>query len=175
MEWKSLLTAELEYLYRVTAALFDEVDDGDLDWKPETGDNWMTTGQLLHHVATGNGPGFKGFVTGDWGMPEGLDLSDMAPEDMLPPAEKMPSVDSVARAKAMLVEDQALAAQVLAGASEEDLAGQQIAAPWNPGESFALGRHLLHSLRHTLQHKGQLFYYLKLQGKPVDTGHLWGM
>jgi hypothetical protein len=24
-------------------------------------------------------------------------------------------------------------------------------------------------------HKSQLFYYLKLQGKPVNTAHLWGM
>jgi hypothetical protein len=28
---------------------------------------------------------------------------------------------------------------------------------------------------HLAQHKGQLFYYLKLQGKPVNTAHLWGM
>jgi hypothetical protein len=175
MDWKSLLETELEYLYRVTAGLLDQVDDGDLDWKPATGENWMTTGQLLHHLAWGNGPGFKGFVTGDWGMPEGLDLSEMAPDEMLPPAEKMPSVETVAQARAMLVKDQALAVEVLAGVSEDDLAGRQIAAPWAPSESFALGRHLLHSIRHTLQHKGQLFYYLKLQGKPVATQHLWGM
>jgi hypothetical protein len=30
-------------------------------------------------------------------------------------------------------------------------------------------------LGHLTQHKGQLFYYLKLQGKPVNTGDLWGM
>jgi hypothetical protein len=28
---------------------------------------------------------------------------------------------------------------------------------------------------HLAQHKGQLFYYLKLQGKPVNTTDLWGM
>jgi hypothetical protein len=28
---------------------------------------------------------------------------------------------------------------------------------------------------HLNQHKGQLFYYLKLQGKDVNTMHLWGM
>jgi hypothetical protein len=28
---------------------------------------------------------------------------------------------------------------------------------------------------HLAQHKAQLFYYLKLQGKPVHTGHLYGM
>jgi hypothetical protein len=30
-------------------------------------------------------------------------------------------------------------------------------------------------VEHLAQHKGQLFYYFKLQGKPVNTGHLWGM
>jgi uncharacterized damage-inducible protein DinB len=175
MNWKSLLEVELGYLYSVTSGLFDKVDDDDLDWKPATGGNWMTTGQLLHHIATGNGPGFRGFVTGDWGLPDGVDLAEMAPDEMLPPAEKMPAVEDVAQAKAMLARDQALAAEVLAGVSEEDLATRELAAPWNPTESFNLGRHLLHSIRHTLQHKGQLFYYLKLQGKPVNTYHLWGM
>jgi len=29
-------------------------------------------------------------------------------------------------------------------------------------------------IQHLNQHKGQLFYYLKLQGKPVSTPDLWG-
>ena len=175
MDWKSFLEAELHYLYAVTNGLFDLVDDSELDWKPATGDNWMTVGQLLHHIATSNGPGFQGFVTGDWGMPEGMDLAEMAPEEMLPPAEKMPAVGSVAQAREMLAADQALAAEVLAAVSEEDLANRQLAAPWAPDVVFNLGRHLLHSINHSLQHKGQLFYYLKLQGKPVNTQHLWSI
>lgn len=175
MNWKQLLNDELEYLYSVTEGLFDLVDDGALDWKPATGENWMTTGQLLMHIATSNGPGFKGFVTGDWGMPDGMNLEDMAPDEMLPPAEKMPTVESVAQARELLATDKTQAFEALEGVSEGDLADRELAAPWNPGESFALGRHLLHSIRHSLQHKGQLFYYLKLQGKPVNTQHLWGM
>jgi len=97
MNWKELLNAELEYLYRVTEGLFERVDD------------------------------------------------------------------------------ESLAFEVLEGLSEEELASRELAAPWAPGDTFALGRHLLHSIRHTLQHKGQLFYYLKLQGKPVQTQDLWGM
>ena len=146
-----------------------------MDWKPATGENWMNTGQLLKHIADGNGPGFKGFATGDWDMPEGLNLEEMDPEAMLPPAEKMPTVESVAEARELLARDRALAFEVLEDLTEEDLANRELAAPWNPGETFSLGRHLLHSIRHTLQHKGQLFYYLKLQGMPVSTQHLWGM
>jgi len=175
MNWTELLTDELEYLYRVTDALFEVAEDEALDWKPATGENWMTMGQLLMHTATSNGPGFKGFVTGDWGMPDGMSLEDMEPGEMLPPAEKMPSVESVAQARKLLAEDADQAFDVLQSVSEEDLADRELAAPWNPDESFALGRHLLHSIRHTMQHKGQLFYYLKLQGKPVNTGYLWGM
>jgi len=34
----------------------------------------------------------------------------------------------------------------------------------------------LHEMvNHLNQHKGQLFYYLKLQGKAVNTMHLWGI
>lgn len=175
MNWKQLLQDELDYLYRVTDGLFAMVDEETLGWKPTSGENWMTTGQLLRHIASSNGPGFKGFVTGDWGLPEGMSFEDMEPADMLPPAEKMPTVDSVAQARDLLAEDRKLAVKVLAEVSEQDLAGRELAAPWNPSETFALGRHLLHSIRHSLQHKGQLFYYLKLQGKPVDTQHLWGM
>ena len=175
MNWKKLLHDELEYLYRVIEGLFALVDDASLDWKPATGENWMTTGQLLMHIAWGNGPGFKGFVTGDWGMPDGMNLEDMDPSDMLPAAEAMPTVETVAQARELLAADKMLAFEVLQSVSEEDLASRELAAPWNPGESFALGRHLLHSIRHTLQHKGQLFYYLKLQGKAVTTQDLWGM
>jgi len=30
-------------------------------------------------------------------------------------------------------------------------------------------------VNHLLSHKGQLFYYLKLQGREVNTMHLWGV
>lgn len=175
MDWKSLIESESEYVFAVTGALFDLVEDEALGWKPESGHNWMTTGQLLHHIASGTGGGFKGFVTGDWGLPEGMDLSEMSPDEMLPPAEAMPAVGSVAEAKEMLAADRALALEVLAGVSEQELTDKVFAAPWAPDMPLNLGRHLLHTIRHTLQHKGQLFYYLKLQGKPVNTGHLWGM
>ena len=175
MNWTTLLNDELENLYHVTDALFEVADDEALDWKPATGENWMTMGQLLLHTATSNGPGFRGFVTGDWGMPDGMSLEDMEPSEMLPPAEKMQAVESVEQARELLAKDRELAFDVLHSVSEEDLAKRELAAPWHPTESFALGRHLLHSIRHSLQHKGQLFYYLKMQGKPVNTGHLWGM
>ena len=101
-------------------------------------------------------------------------MSEMSPEDMLPPAEKMPTVKSVAEAKKLLAEDKKLAFDMLKNVSENDLAHRKAPAPWEPSEKL-LGHRLLEMIGHLAQHKGQLYYYLKLQGKPVNTGHLWGM
>ncbi|MBN1935965.1 MAG: DinB family protein [Anaerolineae bacterium] len=173
MNWTELIKTEIETTYAVTEALLNLVDADSLDWKPSTGSNWMTVGQLLHHLAVdGCGAPMRGFVTGDWGMPpEG----EVSAEEMLSPADKLPSVDSVAQAKTLLAADKELALEMLARCSEADLANKPVAAPWNPTAPKALGYQLLQMVWHLGQHKGQLFYYLKLQGKPVHTGHLWGM
>jgi hypothetical protein len=34
MNWKELLTSEIEYTYKVTEGLLDLVDEDTLDWKP---------------------------------------------------------------------------------------------------------------------------------------------
>lgn len=168
MKWSDLLKGNIEYSYGVTDKLLDLVDD--LGWKPATGSNWMTTGQLCMHIASACGSGFKGFITGDWGIP----VEDMKPEDMLPPAEKLPTVGSVAEAKKLLAEDKQLALKTLSEAGEDNLENKPTPAPWDP-TPMPLGQRLLTMVAHLEQHKAQLFYYLKLQGKPVNTGHLWGM
>ncbi|MFA6235538.1 MAG: DinB family protein [Bacteroidota bacterium] len=172
--YKQLIHGAIEYNYGVAEGLMNQVNPSTLEWKPETGSNWMSTAQLLKHISCACGSSIKGFVTGDWGMPEGVDVSDMAPEDMLPPAEKLPAVESVEMAKKLLAEDKALALDLLNSVTEEQLATQICTAPWDPME-FPLGIRMLQMVDHLKQHKGQLFYYLKLQGQPVHTGHLWGM
>jgi uncharacterized damage-inducible protein DinB len=174
MNWMELLKGEVEYAYGVANKLMDMVDDDRLDWKPATGSNWMTTGQLLKHITDACGAAMRGFVTGDWGMPEDFDPSQLSPEEMLLPAEKMPAVESVAEAKKLLAEDKQVALDMLAKCSEEELSTKLVTAPWDPREQI-LGVRLLSMVGHLTQHKGQLFYYLKLQGKPVNTGNLWGM
>ena len=105
----------------------------------------------------------KSFVTGDWELPEGFDLSQIPPEEMLPPAEKLPTIESTAG-------DKKFALDMLATCSENDLANKTASAPWNPREMI-LGYRLLQMIDHLKQHKAQLFYYLKLQGKLVNTGN----
>jgi uncharacterized damage-inducible protein DinB len=166
MNWKELLQAEIESTFAVTERLLGRVEDADLAWRPSAGSNWMTTGQLLMHLGMACGAPIRGFVTGDWGLPE-EEIAD------LPPAEKLPAVGSAAEAKRLVGEDKRVALEILAGCSEDDLAHKKAPAPWDPTE-MVLGHRLLQMVDHLKQHKGQLFYYLKLQGKPVSTGDLWG-
>jgi uncharacterized damage-inducible protein DinB len=174
VNWTQLLKSEIESTYATTARLLDKVDPKSLDWKPASGSNWLTVGQLLEHTASACGAACKGFVTGDWGLPAGMKMEDMPMEEMLPPAEKMPRAESVEKTKKLLAADKVLALQMVDRAGENDLANKEVAPPWAPSAKFSLGHQLLHMVQHLDKHKGQLFYYLKLQGKPVNTGDLWG-
>jgi uncharacterized damage-inducible protein DinB len=174
VNWTQFLKSEVETAYATTVKLMDKVDPNSLGWKPESGSNWMTVGQLLKHIAEGCGTGCRGFVTGDWGLPAGTKMEDLSFEEMMPPAEKLPTVASVDEAKKLLAEDKALALRMIDQAGETDLENKEIPVPWAPGTSLVLGRHLLHMVKHLDRHKSQLFYYLKLQGKPVNTVDLWG-
>ena len=174
MNWTELLKTEIDNCYKATEGLLNFVEDDSLGWKPDSGNNWMTTGQLLKHITDACGACMRGFVTGDWGMPDGVDLSEMPLEEMLPPAEKMASVGSLDEAKELLAKDQEIAIKMVEEAGEERLQNETVAAPWDPTE-LRLGHQLLNMVGHLASHKSQLFYYLKLQGKPVNTQTLWGM
>ncbi len=174
MDLTELLKRQAELAYATTEKLLDKVDPEALDWKPPTGANWMTVGQLLMHISNASGAGCKAFLTGDWGLPEGVNIEDLTPEEMLPPADKFPAIDSVADARKRLAEDKILALQMIEQAGEAALASREIAAPWEPGVNHVLGWHFLQMIQHLERHKSQLFYYLKLQGQPVNTADLWG-
>ena len=174
MNWTEFLKGEIEITYRTAAKLIESVEPGSLGWKPQSGHNWMTVGQLLKHISNACGSGCKGFVRGDWGLPAGKKWEDLSWEEMMPPAEKLPAVESVEEAKKLLYEDKALALQTIDQAGENSLANQEVAAPWAPATRLVLGRQLLQMIQHLDRHKSQLFYYLKLQGKPVNTVDLWG-
>ena len=121
MNWKELLTSEIEYTYKVTEGLMDLVDDKALGWKPCAENNWMTTGQLLMHFGTGCGYAFRGFVIGDWSLPEEIKIEELSPDEKLPPAEKLPTVRSVSEAKELLAKDKQLALEMLSKCDEGKL------------------------------------------------------
>ena len=174
MNWTNFLKQQIEATYGATEGLISFVDEGALDWKPSTGSNWMTTGQLLEHITNACGFCCKGFVAGDWGMPEGMSTEDMSSEGELPPAEAMPTAAFIAEVRQKLAADKALAIQMVEQSGEEKLDQEMVAAPWDPTQR-QLGMQLSMMVGHLAQHKDQLFYYLKLQGNDVNTGHLYGM
>lgn len=175
MNWTELLNAEIGYQYNRAETLLSLVEDSTLGWKPGSGANWMTVGQLLAHLPQACGMCCKGFVTGDWGLPDGATFADMPADAMLPPAEQMPSAESVAQAREQLAADKAVSFAMVAQAGEARLSTEASAAPWSPGHEQLLGQHLLGMTGHLGAHASQLFYYLKLQGKDVNTHHLYGM
>jgi hypothetical protein len=134
----------------------------------------MSLGQLLMHCASfGCGKAIRGFVTGDWGLSEGLGIDAVPPDAHVPPAASLPSVVSVEQALGLLAEDRDLALTFIAAVDEVTLLGRRVTAPWG-GPELSLFQQLLRMLAHLSQHKGQLFYYLKLMGKGVGTSDLWG-
>jgi len=172
MTWTELLKGQAEAAYASTEGLLKLVPDDELGWKPETGENWMTVGALVRHLTDACGAACAVFVTGDWGLPEDFDPSDLSPSDMMPPAEAMPTIDSIDEARRLLAEDKRTALAMIEQAGEDALANRMASAPWDPRE-MPLGQRLLQMIYHLEIHKAQLFYYLKLQGKPVNTMHLW--
>jgi uncharacterized damage-inducible protein DinB len=164
MDWTALLTSEVEDAFRATAGLMDLVDDDRLDWKPESGENWMSTRELLRHLTNACGWCSANFVHDRWPKIMAGDPEDQPPT----------TVASVAEAKAELAKDKQRALEAIAAAGEQALASTRIPAPWDPTVR-PLGQHVLQMIGHLNQHKGQLFYYLKLQGQPVNTFTLWGI
>jgi len=173
MTLQQVLIEETETTYAVTRNLVRRVGDADLRWKPADGrTEWMTVGQLLMHCASfGCGKAVQGFVRGDWGASDGA--ADAGADAHVPPEAALPCVESVGQSLELLEADRVLALQCIAETREADLLARQITAPWG-GPAIPLFQQLLHMIAHLAQHKGQLFYYLKLMGRDVGTSDLWG-
>ncbi|MGA2383207.1 MAG: DinB family protein [Gemmatimonadales bacterium] len=173
MTLKQVLVEEAETTYAITRNLVRRVGDAELLWKPASDrTEWMNMGQLLMHCASfGCGKAIQGFVRGNWGVPEGG--AEVGADMHVPPAAALPSVESVGQALEMLEADRALALACIAETREADLLAQHLTAPWG-GPAMPLFQQLLRMIAHLSQHKGQLFYYLKLMGKDVGTSDLWG-
>lgn len=174
MTWTERLEFDIDHAFKSVDGLMAKVDEKNLGWKPPSGDNWWTTAQLLNHLGESCGQLCRGFLTGDWGLPEGVKLEDMSMEEMLPPAEAMASVESVAQARERLAADRALALAMVREAGEDKLASQPAPAPWDP-TPMPLGQRFGRMVSHLEHHKCQLFYYLKQQGVPVNTMDMYGM
>ena len=63
-------------------------------------------------------------------------MDDAGSGDMLPPAESMPAVESVAEAKALLAADREVSFEMLKLAGEERMQNEPAPAPWIPPISY---------------------------------------
>ncbi len=162
MQWTELLPKMINEYFNTADGLMNLVSDDELDWKPASGDNWMSMGQLLGHLTNSCGFCCRAFDTGDWSQPEGE-------------TEGLPPVASVAEARRLLAEDRSLALSVVENAGEKRLQEELSNAPWEPDQQRCLGPHCMNMVLHLDSHRHQLFSYHKLMGKEVNTMHLWGL
>jgi len=171
MTLTEILLTEAEASFTITESLIRRVSDDELAWMPDAGKNWMTMGQLLMHCTRfGCGKAIRGFVTGDWGA----EMEDTTEQDHVPSAEALPSVKTVQEALELLTADRDVATESIRAAGETTLLQRRVTAPWG-GPKMPLFQQLLRMIAHLTQHKGQLFYYLKLMGQDVKTSDLWGV
>ena len=175
MNWTDMLTSQAKMAYQAARGLVEMVDDDQLDWAPSSGDNWLDAGQLCLHVSNACGNTARGFVTGAWDEGDHGISPDWKPGEgeMMPPASAYLRFDRE-EALAALAADEETFFKTLAEAGEARLDGDRLTAPWG-GPELTLGEHLLTCVQHLNTHKAQLFYYLKLMGKPVNTMSLWAM
>jgi len=175
MNWTDTLRARADLVYKAAHGLIEELDDADATWTPTGGTNWLNGGQLIRHITNACGNTANGFVTGKWMDGDHGMSSDWKPSEaeQMPPARVYLSF-SQDEALAALAADHAAFLAAVAEAGEERLASERTSPPWG-GPEMNLGGHLLTCIDHLQVHKAQLFYYLKMQGKPVGTEVLWGM
>ncbi len=149
-----------ESICRPTAKLISMAPAGKLDWKPAKGD-YMNLGQLLHHLSTCPGA-FVAAVNN--AFPPADAFQKFVREDL-----KNTKTPEVAGREVSRGWDEAKAA--LTGVSPADFQARMVAVPW--GSPMPLWRTCLGMAEHWVNHKYQLFFYLKLLGEPVNTMTLY--
>jgi hypothetical protein len=146
--------------FRPAESLLKMVPADKLDWKP--GPTFMSLGQLICHMSGGVGGELRMLVTGNWPKPEEMEGAMQQ--------GSMPSCN-VQEALANLESDKSVLREVLAGVTEEDFRNRIVSVPW--GWESKMERMALDFREHFINHKMQLFTYLKLLGFPVNTNTLY--
>lgn len=149
-----------EEMFRPTEPMFLLVPPDKLQWKPA--ENAFTTSQLMVHIAGSLGVYGKGIVTGDWqfkSMREIFVFNRRTPEM---------AVEETVR---LLRENYAEFMRLMGTLSERDFDTGVIDSP-------QLGRvprwrAAMLGVEHHVNHKAELFMYLKVLGVKVNTAHLY--
>ena len=152
--------AYFDEMFRPTKPLFLTVPPDKLDWKPT--ETSFTTAQLMVHIAVSLGVYGKGVATGDWGF--------RSMREIFVANRRTPSatIDECVR---LLHENLADFKRHLGSLSNDDFGKGEIDSP-------QLGRvprwrAAMLAVEHHINHKAELFMYLKFLGVKVNTGHLY--
>ncbi len=148
--------------YRPAATLMGMVPQDKLDWRP--GPTLMSLGQLACHLADGLGIGLETTLSNKW--PAGAEMEAAMKLENLPSCSVKESLDKLEKDKTIL-------RKTLDSLSEAEFTNKVVTVPW--GMSAKLERMAIAFLEHFINHKMQLFTYLKLLGLPVNTGTLYGV
>lgn len=149
-----------EAIHRPSAKLVSLAPANKLDWKPAPG-TFMNLGQLLHHLS--NCPGGLVMAVNN-AFPPGDAFQKFVQEDL-----KNTKTPEVAARELSRGWDEAKAA--LAAVNPADFQARMVSVPWGP--PMPLWRTCLGMAEHWLNHKYQLFFYLKLLGQSVNTMTLY--
>ncbi len=144
--------------------LVEMVPDDKLDWAP--GKSFMTVGQVLKHISE-NWSIIRMLVTGKWPFTSEQQMADMMKLENIPSCSKTEAIQAMERDLKDSLE------YIEKEISQEDFFNKVVTAPW--GFQGELWKAILMAQEHFLNHKMQLFLYLKMLGFPVNTGLLYGM
>ncbi|MCI0707577.1 MAG: DinB family protein [Ignavibacteriae bacterium] len=151
----------VDYLVKSTDHLFQQVPPDKIDWKPT--ETSFTAGQQMAHIVGAMGVYCGGFTKGEWGS------ATMRERFMM--NRHTPSLN-VEEACAQLKVQHAEFIRRVNELSEEDFAAGEIFAPQFNGK-VPRWRAALLFIEHHINHKAELFMYLKILGVKVHTGHLY--
>lgn len=150
----------MEWVFRPCETLMKLAPDDRLDYSPAEG--MFTLGQLLHHLAVSPGFYAQGLGTGDWRLRSMREI-------LLSNRREKPV--SGPEALEILQDSKRRVFEAIERLSDEDFQTKVIDSPmlgrqkiWRLGMQMA---------EHQLNHKEQLFLYLKLLGIRVHTGTLY--
>lgn len=146
--------------FRPAETMLKMIPPDKLEWKPAP--NFMSIGQLICHMSDGIGTELRMAIDNSWPKIEGAGGP--------PGLDKFPSCNAI-EALAKLEKDKTTLKEILAGVTEEEFATRIISVPW--GWKSNMERMVLDFREHFVNHKMQLFTYLKLLGLPVNTQTLY--
>ncbi len=147
-------------MIKPTEPLFLMVPADKLDWKPT--ESAFTSAQLMAHIAGSLGVYARGIARGDWGFKSMREIFVFN--------RHTPSKSSE-EAVRLLNENYSEFRRLLSGLTEDEFNVGEIDSP-------QLGRvprwrAAMLAVEHHVNHKAELFMYLKVLGVKVNTGHLY--